>query len=36
MNKRIFVKLPYKNLPASKAFFEALGYCCNLQFSRCC
>lgn len=31
--KQIFVNLPCKNLPASKAFFEALGYGFNPQFT---
>ncbi|MGE5452743.1 MAG: VOC family protein [Acidobacteriota bacterium] len=29
----IFVNLPCKSLPASKAFFEALGYSFNPQFT---
>lgn len=33
MHKQIFVNLPCKNLPASKAFFEALGYSFNPQFT---
>jgi uncharacterized protein len=33
MHKDIFVNLPVKNLPASRAFFEALGYHFNPQFS---
>lgn len=33
MHKQIFVNLPCKNLPASKAFFEALGYGFNPQFT---
>ncbi|NCT84272.1 MAG: glyoxalase/bleomycin resistance/extradiol dioxygenase family protein [Comamonadaceae bacterium] len=33
MHKQIFVNLPCKNLPASKAFFEALGYAFNPQFT---
>jgi len=33
MHKNIFVNLPCKNLPASKAFFEALGYSFNPQFT---
>ena len=32
MHKQIFVNLPCKNLPASKVFFEALGYGFNPQF----
>lgn len=30
---QIFVNLPCKSLPASKAFFEALGYSFNPQFT---
>lgn len=30
---QIYVNLPCKNLPASKAFFEALGYSFNPQFT---
>lgn len=33
MHKQIFVNLPCKNLPASKTFFEALGYRFNPQFT---
>lgn len=33
MHKQIFVNLPVKQLPASKAFFEALGYGFNPQFT---
>lgn len=33
MHKQIYVNLPCKNLPASKAFFEALGYRFNPQFT---
>jgi uncharacterized protein len=33
MHKQIFVNLPVKQLPASKAFFEALGYTFNPQFT---
>jgi predicted lactoylglutathione lyase len=33
MNKLIFVNLPVKNLPRSRAFFEGLGYHFNPQFS---
>ncbi|MBV8036616.1 VOC family protein [Roseateles sp.] len=33
MHKQIFVNLPCKSLPASKAFFEALGYSFNPQFT---
>lgn len=33
MHKQIFVNLPCRNLPASKAFFEALGYAFNPQFT---
>ena len=33
MHKQIFVNLPCKNLSASKAFFEALGYAFNPQFT---
>ncbi len=32
-HKQIFVNLPCKDLPASKAFFEALGYSFNPQFT---
>lgn len=33
MNKQIFVNLPVADLDKSKAFFEALGYRFNPQFS---
>jgi predicted lactoylglutathione lyase len=33
MNKQIFVNLPVKNLEKSKAFFAALGYAFNPQFT---
>ena len=33
MNKQIFVNLPVKNLEKSKAFFAALGYTFNPQFT---
>ncbi|MCD2515906.1 glyoxalase/bleomycin resistance/extradiol dioxygenase family protein [Massilia sp. G4R7] len=33
MNKQIFVNLPVKDLARSKAFFEALGFVNNPQFS---
>lgn len=33
MHKQIYVNLPCRNLPASKAFFEALGYRFNPQFT---
>jgi hypothetical protein len=33
MNKQIFVNLPVKNLEKSKAFFAALGYSFNPQFT---
>lgn len=33
MHKQIFVNLPCKHLAASKAFFEALGYSFNPQFT---
>lgn len=33
MNKQIFVNLPVKDLDKSKAFFSALGYTFNPQFS---
>jgi uncharacterized protein len=33
MHKQIYVNLPCKSLPASKAFFEALGYRFNPQFT---
>lgn len=33
MNKQIFVNLPVKNLDKSKAFFEAMGYTFNPQFT---
>ncbi|KQY85557.1 MULTISPECIES: VOC family protein [Roseateles] len=32
-HKQIFVNLPCKDLPASKAFFEAMGYGFNPQFT---
>lgn len=33
MHKQIFVNLPVKDLARSKAFFEALGYTFNPQFT---
>lgn len=40
MNQMIFVNLPVKDLPRSRAFFEALGYHFNPDFSNdqgaCC
>lgn len=33
MNKQIFLNLPVANLPKSKAFFTALGYALNPQFT---
>jgi uncharacterized protein len=33
MHKQIYVNLPVKDLPASKAFFEAAGYRFNPQFT---
>ena len=33
MNKQIFVNLPVKDLDKSKAFFNALGYAVNPQFT---
>lgn len=33
MHAQIFVNLPVKDLPASKAFFEALGYRFNPDFT---
>jgi len=33
MNKQIFVNLPVKDLDKSKAFFNALGYTFNPQFT---
>ncbi len=33
MHQQIYVNLPCKHLPASKAFFEALGYRFNPQFT---
>lgn len=33
MNKQIFVNLPVKDLEKSKAFFSALGYTFNPQFT---
>jgi predicted lactoylglutathione lyase len=32
-NKQIFVNLPVNNLPASRKFFDALGYTFNPDFS---
>lgn len=32
MNTKIFVNLPVKDLPKSRAFFQALGYSFNEQF----
>ena len=33
MNKQIFLNLPVADLPKSKAFFQALGYALNPQFT---
>ncbi len=33
MHKQIYVNLPVKNLPKSRAFFEAMGYRFNPEFS---
>jgi uncharacterized protein len=33
MHKQIFVNLPVRDLPASRAFFERLGFSFNPQFS---
>ncbi|HEY4247807.1 MAG TPA: hypothetical protein VGM64_13195 [Lacunisphaera sp.] len=33
MNKQIFLNLPVADLPKSKAFFKALGYSFNPQFT---
>ena len=33
MNTKVFINLPVKNLEASKAFYTALGYTINEQFS---
>jgi predicted lactoylglutathione lyase len=33
MNTQIFVNLPVKDLPKSRAFFESMGYSFNPQFS---
>ena len=33
MNKQIFLNLPVADLPRSKAFFQALGYSLNPQFT---
>ena len=33
MNKQIFLNVPVADLPKSKAFFQALGYAFNPQFS---
>jgi predicted lactoylglutathione lyase len=33
MNKQIFVNLPVRDLKRSKAFFSALGYTFNAQFT---
>ena len=33
MHKQIFVNLPTRSLPAARAFFEAMGYHFNPQFS---
>jgi uncharacterized protein len=33
MNKQIFLNLPVADLPRSKAFFKALGYSFNPQFT---
>ncbi|HQZ27480.1 MAG: glyoxalase/bleomycin resistance/extradiol dioxygenase family protein [Verrucomicrobiales bacterium] len=32
-NRKIFINLPVTNLPRSLAFFEALGFSCNPQFT---
>ena len=33
MNTKVFINLPVKNLEASRAFYQALGYTINEQFS---
>ena len=33
MSRMIFINLPVKDLPASKAFYEALGFTINPQFT---
>ena len=33
MSTKIFINLPVKNLDASKAFYEALGFSINPQFT---
>jgi predicted lactoylglutathione lyase len=33
MHKQIYLNIPVKDLPRSKAFFEALGYSFNPQFT---
>ena len=33
MNKQIFLNVPVADLPKSKAFFQALGYSLNPQFT---
>lgn len=33
MSTQIFVNLPVRDLPASRAFFDALGYRANLKFT---
>jgi len=33
MSQMIFVNLPVADLPRSRAFYEALGFTCNPQFS---
>jgi predicted lactoylglutathione lyase len=32
-SKKVFINLPVKDLPASIAFFKALGYTFNPQFT---
>ncbi|MDE2618064.1 MAG: glyoxalase/bleomycin resistance/extradiol dioxygenase family protein, partial [Burkholderiales bacterium] len=33
MNQQIYINLPVRDLPRSKAFFSALGYSFNPQFT---
>ena len=33
MNKQVVINVPVADLPRSRAFFEALGYSCNPQFT---
>lgn len=33
MNRKVFINLPVKNLEASRAFYQALGFTINEQFS---